>query len=129
MAMEEAQRLRTKRRATKSSVTKLLGKVESILSVDLEGVNSVSVKDAVKLMTDTTLSQLKAKQGLLIELNNAIADKIEDETTLEEEISNADAYQFDLDDRIAFLTEFLKRANQVPYSNTTNLTATQGLFS
>jgi len=114
MAMEEAQCLWTKRRTTKSSVTKLLGKVDSILSVYLEGVNSVSVKDAVKLIANTTLSQLKDKQGLLIELNNAITNKIEDETALEEEILKADAYQFDLDDRIAFLTEFLKRAKQVP---------------
>jgi len=39
---------------------------------------------------------------------------------LEEEILNADVYQFDLDDRIAFLTEFLKRAKQVPPVKATN---------
>ena len=97
--MENIQCLRTRRRATKSSVTKLLGKVDGILSADLEGVNSQSVKEAAKLMADTTLCQLKAKQGQLVELNNAIAEKIDDETELEEDISKADAYQFDLDER------------------------------
>ena len=59
---------------------------------------SQSVKEAVKLTADTTLYQLIAKQGQLIELNNKIVDKIKDEIALEEDISNADEYQFDLDD-------------------------------
>ncbi|XP_065916009.1 uncharacterized protein [Dysidea avara] len=118
--MENIQRLRTRRRATKSSVTKLLGKVDGILSADLEGVNSQSVKEAAKLMADTTLCQLKAKQGQLVELNNVIAEKIDDETELEEDISKADAYQFDLDERIAFLTEFLRKASQAPPAKPTD---------
>jgi len=100
--MKDAQRLQTKRCATESSVTKLLGKVDGILSIDLEGVRSQSVKEAVKLTANTTLYQLKAKQGQLIELNNEIADKIKDETALEE-ILNADAYQFN---HTAFLQNF-----------------------
>jgi len=39
---------------------------------------------------------------------------------LEEEISNAGVYQFDLGNRIAFLTELLKRAKQVPPAKSTD---------
>ena len=39
---------------------------------------------------------------------------IDDETALEEEICAADVYQFELDDRVAFLTGFLRRANLAP---------------
>ena len=109
--MEDIQRLRTRQCATKFSVTKLLGKVDGILSADLEGINSQSLKKAVKLMADTTLCQLKAKQGQLVELNNAITEKIDDEIELEEDISNADACQSDLDECIAFLTEFLAKSH------------------
>ena len=73
--MENIQRLQTRRHATKSSVTKLLGEVDGILSADLESVNSQLVKEAAKLMADTTLCQHKSKQGQLVELNNAIAER------------------------------------------------------
>ena len=92
--MDDLQCLKTRRFAAKSSMTKLLSKVDGVLSAELESVNSQSVKEERKLMAESTLR--------------------DNETALEEEIATADAYQFELDDRIAFLTEFLRRANQAP---------------
>ena len=67
-------------------------------------------------MADSTLRQLKAKQSQLVELDNSIAEKIDDEAKLEEEIATADAYQFKLEDCIAHLAEFIRRASQLPPS-------------
>ena len=105
--MEDLQHLRTRRCATKASMTKLLSKVDGALSADLEGINPQSIKEETRLMAGSTLVQLKAKCSRFVDLSNSIADKIDDETTLEEEICAADEYQSDLD-KIAFLTEFLR---------------------
>ena len=93
-------------------MTKLLGKIEELLSTDLEGVNSWSIKEATKLVANTTLSQLKSKRSQIGELDSAIATKIVAEDELEEEILNS--YQFTLDDCIAYLTEFIRKASQPP---------------
>jgi len=85
-----------------------------VLSTDLEGINSQSVKEGTKLMVVLTLHQLQAKKSQFVELSDTIAAKIDDETQLEEEIAIADAYQFDLDNCIAHLAEFLRRASQPP---------------
>jgi len=116
--MDDLQHLKARRRAAKSSVSKLLSKVDSVLSMEIEGVNSQSVKEKTKLMANSTLRQLQAKQSQFITFNDSIATKFDDETALEEEIATANAYQFDLDDCITFLTEFLKRADQAPVVST-----------
>ena len=46
--MSEFQRLQVKRRGIKASVTKLITKVEDMISADLEGINTQSVSIRVK---------------------------------------------------------------------------------
>ena len=65
-------------------------------------------------MANSNLCQLKAKQSQFVELSNSITEMIDDMSALEEEICAADVYQFELDNRVAFLTEFLRWANLVP---------------
>ena len=54
---------------------KLLGKIEDLLSTDLEGINSQSIKEAMKLVADTTLSHLKSKRNQIGELDSANRSK------------------------------------------------------
>ena len=61
--MDEAQRLRIKRRGLKGSVTKLLAKANDILSVELETVNLNSTSQSRKLLASTTVMQLTVKKG------------------------------------------------------------------
>ena len=71
--MEDLQRLRTRRRATKASVTTLLSKVDGALSADLEGVNPQSIKEETRLMAGSILVKLKAKRSQFVDLSNSIA--------------------------------------------------------
>ena len=59
--MDEFQRTLAKRRGLKSSVTKVLGKVEDMTSVELERVSSESVTESQRLTATTVLAQIKAK--------------------------------------------------------------------
>ena len=108
------ERLNLKRRGIKASTTKLLAKVEDMLSTDLEGVSTQSVSEGKKLLAETTLTQLKAKKEQIVELDIAIADKIEGELEFEEEITNADTYQMTLEERLAYLAEFIRKAGLPP---------------
>ena len=114
--MDDIQRLHSKRRGIKGCITKLLAKVEDMISADLEGVNSQSVKESRKLVATTTAIQLRDKHAQIAELDTAIAAKIQTETDLEEEICNADTYLSTLEEQIAFLTEFIRKANIPPPS-------------
>ena len=49
-----------------------------------------------------------------MELDDAIGAKIEAEQEFEEEITNADTYQITLDEHIAFLSEFIRKAGLPP---------------
>ena len=104
--MDDIQRLHSKRRGIKGNITKLLAKVENMISADLEGVNSQSIKESRKLVATTT--QLRDKRAQIAELDTAIAVKIQTETGLEEELCNADTYLSTLEEQIAFLTEFMR---------------------
>ena len=108
--MDENQCLHSKRRGLKGSVTKLTAKVEDIISTELESISKESVTESRKLMASTTLAQLRAKRDQIAELDAAIAARIETEAEFEEETINADTYQFSLEERIAFLTEFVRKA-------------------
>ena len=55
------------------------------------------------MTVSTAIGQLKTK---------SIAEAIQTEDELEAKICNADTYQLKLDKRIAYLTEFIKKASQ-----------------
>ena len=60
--MEDTQRLHIKRWSCKSSITKLLVKVEEATSCELSGMNSEVVTESHQLAFSTTLVQLKTKK-------------------------------------------------------------------
>lgn len=120
--MDEALRLKAKRRGLKGSVTKLLTKVEEVLSADLATVNLSSTSDSRRLLTSTTLTQLTAKKNQISELDETIVATIQQEEELETEVCDADTYLNTLEEHIAFLVEFVKRANQPPPSAPRELT-------
>ena len=107
--MEDAQRLRVKRRGLKGSITKLTGKVQEALITELETVNAESVPESRRILISTTIDQLKFKLAQINELDEAIAKTIQEEEELETEICEADSYQSNLEQQIAFLVEFIKR--------------------
>ena len=112
--IDDLKRLISKRRGIKASVTKLITKVEDMVAADLDTVSSQTVSTSRKLLGETTLTQLKAKKDQIVELDNAIGEKIEAEEEYEEEITNADTYQDILDEKIAFLAEFIRKAGLSP---------------
>ena len=65
-------------------------------------------------MAETTLAHIKHKKEQILELDDAIGAKIEVAQEFEEEITNADTYQMSLDERIAFLSEFIRKAGMPP---------------
>ena len=95
-----------------------------MISADLEGVNSQSIKESHKLISTTTATQLRDKHAQIAELDTVIAAKIQTETDLEEEICNADTYLSMLEKQITFLTEFIYKANLPPQSTVSPLPTT-----
>jgi len=72
-------------------------------------------------MAITTLAQLRTKRDQIVELDTAITAKINDEAEFEEEIDNADIYQLSLEERIAILTQFIRKAGIPPPPVVTSL--------
>jgi len=85
-----------------------------MLSSALEEISSESITESKKLMAVTTLAQLQAKRDEIAELDTAIAAKITQAEELEEETINSDSYQLTLEERIAFLAEFVRKAGLPP---------------
>ena len=112
--MEELQCLRARRRGFKASVTKLLAKIEDIVPAELENVTSESIAESRRVTVSTAIEQLRTKREQITELDNAIAATIQIESELEAEICDADTYQSTLSERIAFLAEFIRKANRPP---------------
>ena len=112
--MDESQRILAKRRGLKSSITKLLGKIEDMMSVEIEHMSSESITESRWLTVTTILAQIRAKGDQISELDTAIAGKAQTAEELEEEICNADMYQTTLEERIAFLTEFIRKSSLTP---------------
>ena len=112
--MEEPKRLRVKWRGLRGSITKLTEKVQEALTTELETVNMESVSESRRILVSTTTEQLKMKLQQIIELDGAIAKTIEGEEELETEICDADTYQSSLEQNITLLTEFNKKAKQLP---------------
>jgi len=54
---------------------------------------------------------LKTKFSHIAELDEAIAKRIQGEEELETEICDADTYQINMEQQIALLEEFVKKAN------------------
>ena len=114
--MAEGQRLHVKSCGLKGSLTKLTGKVEEALSAELETVSTESVPESRRVLVSTTVEQLKSKLAQITELDEAIAKTILEEEKLEAEICDADTYQSNLEQQIALLMEFIKKASQSPRS-------------
>ena len=112
--MEDIQRFRAKRRGLKSGVTKLLAKIDGAISSRLEDVHSEVVSESQRLSVSTAITQLEAKRGQITELDANIAAAIQTEDELETEICDALTYHSTLEERIAFLTEFVRKANRPP---------------
>ena len=112
--MDESQRILAKQRGLKSSVTKLLGKIEDMTSVEIEHVSSESVTESRRLTVTTILTQIRGKRDQISGLDIAIVGKAQTAEELEEEICNADTYQTTLEERIAFLTEFIRKSSLTP---------------
>ena len=112
--MEDIQRFRAKRRGLKSGVTKLLAKIDGAISSRLEDVHSEVVSEYQRLSVSTAITQLEAKRGQITELDANIAAAIQTEDELEAEICDALTYHSTLEERIAFLTEFVRKANRPP---------------
>ena len=83
-------------------------------SVEIEQVSSESVTESRRLTVTTILAQIRAKRDQISELDTAIAGKAQTAEELEEEICNADTYQMTLEERIAFLTEFIRKSSLTP---------------
>jgi len=81
--------------------------------VELETVNTDSVPESRRLLVSTTVEQLKSKLAQINELDKAIAKTIQEEG-LEIEICDADTYQSNMEQQIAFLIEFIKKASDSP---------------
>ena len=109
--MDEAQCLHVEWRGFRGNVTKLTGKVQDALTAELETVNKESVPESRRIQMSTTVEQLKSKLAQIIVLDEGIAKAIQEEEELETEICDADTYQNNLEEQIAFLEEFIKKAS------------------
>ena len=112
--MAESQRLRVKRHSLKGSITKLTGKLKEALTAELETVSTESVPESRRVLVSTIVEQLKSKLVQITKLNEAIAKTILEEEEPEAEICDADTYQSNLEQQIALLVEFIKKASQFP---------------
>ena len=77
-------------------------------------MSTESVPDSRRVLVSTTVEQLKSKLAQITELDEAIAKTILEEEELEAEICDADTYQSNLEQQIAFLVEFTVKASQSP---------------
>ena len=77
-------------------------------------MNAESVTEAQRVTITTTIDQLKTKLKQIIVLDNAISEAIQDEGEFETEICDADTYQTGLEQQLALLNEFIKKASQPP---------------
>ena len=112
LKMDDAQCLRAKRQGLKSGITKLLAKIDDAVSRELENVNSKLVTESRWLLVSSAVTQLTTKRDQITELDGDIAAAIQNEIDLETEICDALTYHSTLEERIVFLTEFVRKAGQ-----------------
>ena len=65
----------------------------------------------------TTLGHLRMKRDLITKLDSDICDSIQTEGELETELNDTDSYLTELEEKIAIVEEYVKKASQPP-SNT-----------
>ena len=58
--------------------------------------------------------QLRTKKDLISQLDNGISETIKDEGELETELTDADSYLWELEEKIAVVAEFVREASQPP---------------
>ena len=103
--MDALQHAKASRRGGCSFVTKLFTKVHAITEADDE-VTPQSISQADKETIDLVLSQLSAKKCQLEELDQTILAAITTEQELEDEVTDAEMYHFELAEKIAMLGKF-----------------------
>jgi len=67
-----------------------------------------------RLAFTTTLAQLKTKKDAISKLNDDISESIQNKEELETELTDADMYMAELEEKIVIVEEFIKRASQHP---------------
>lgn len=93
---------------------KLLTKVEDATSCKLSTINSETVAESRSLAVTTTLGHLRMKRDLIIKLDSDICDTILTEEELETELNDTDSYLIELEEKIAIVEEYVKKASQPP---------------
>ena len=89
-------------------------KVEEATSCDLSAVNSELIPEVRRLVITTALAQLRTKKDLISQLDRDISETIRDEGELEAELNDADSYLSELEEKIAVVAEFVRKASQPP---------------
>ena len=112
--MDTTKRLRVKRRSCKASITKLLAKLENATLCDLSTINPEVVTGSQRLAFPTTLTQLKSKLDTISKLSDDISETIQNEEELETELTDADMYMAELEEKTVIIEEFIKKAGQHP---------------
>ena len=99
--MEEASRLRASRKAHRSHLTRIFGKIEEILHSD-------AIPNEKQTATlKTSLQQIEAKRATVEELDSRISDTIQDPEALE---SDAEDIQFNVAEKITLIKAVLARS-------------------
>jgi len=62
----------------------------------------------------TTLTQFKTKKDAISKLNDDICEAIQDEAELETELTDADTYLTELEEKKAILEDVITKASQPP---------------
>ena len=102
--MEEASRLRASRKAHRSHLTRIFGKIEEILQSD-------AIPNEKQTATlKTSLQQIGAKRATVEELDSRISDTIQDPEALESEILDAEDIQFNVAEKITLIKAVLARS-------------------
>ena len=102
--MEEASRLRASRKAHRSHLTQIFGKIEEILQSD-------AIPNEKQTATlKTSLQQIEAKRATVEELDSRISDTIQDPEALESEILDAEDIQFNVAEKITLIKAVLARS-------------------
>ena len=102
--MDTLQRAKASRRGGRSFVMKLFTKAETIMQGNVDSLESVSTEYRASI--NLILSQLTMKKLQLEELDRAIPDALTAEQDLEDEIGDAEIYQFGLTERMDALRKF-----------------------
>ena len=101
--MEDISRLRASRKAHRSHVTRIFGKLEDVLESD----NAPNEKQAANLTT--CLEQIVTKKATIGELDTRISQAIEDPSALEGEILEAEEIQYNIAEKITLIKAVLAR--------------------